>query len=324
MKTSILLTAALAFSFTASATVLTVSNDPTNPAQYTDVQVAIDLASPLDTILITPGTYGSQNISLAKPLTVIGAGSVIDGIHMTSFNTFAITAGANGSQVSGFDAYITLDGVSNITISRVNARIRLSPDVSDVVIKHSMLSLLELYFAQNIVIRNSLITGGVRLSNQSSVIFNNDYFGNTEFLSFTDCTISNSIIIGEQSDLDYYLNTFTNNLSFQIGGFPIPNTGSSSSNLNNQDPLFVIPVGGFYGYKEADFHLQPGSPAIAAGIDGVDLGIYGGLDPMPTTTPWQMMGKPRLPEVIEFNVLAPTPVPQSGALNIEVKAVNND
>ncbi len=69
------------------------------------------------------------------------------------------------------------------------------------------------------------------------------------------------------------------------------NGNSSVNNQINISPLFITPIAfnTFFNYTHtspasgpfADFHLQAGSPAIGAGTDGTDLGIYGG------STPWR-------------------------------------
>lgn len=59
--------------------------------------------------------------------------------------------------------------------------------------------------------------------------------------------------------------TFDMTFSMVAGGYP------GEGNLDF-DPLFVEP-------SRNDFHLVPGSPAIAAGKDGQDMGAYGSVEP---------------------------------------------
>lgn len=331
MKTSLLLTAALAFSVTASATVLTVSNNPESPAQYTSIQAAIDAASPTDTILISAGYYDSQSVSLAKPLTIIGAGYIGGGIA-TRTGPVTVTAGSEGSYISGFQVGtidgLSLNDVSGITLSRISGNITLSSNVHGVIIKHSRISDFSINEAQNVIIRNSYLSGTIKSSHSNTIIFNNNIFRNSKFDDVSNFKISNSIFFGEFTDIviipAYPDHIFSNNIAYQCGGLILPNSGGSSSNLNDQDPLFVAPLLLGITIYEADFHLQSGSPGRNAGADGSDLGLYGGWDPMPTTAPLQLQGKPRLPEITEFNILTPTTVPQNGSLNIEVQAIKHD
>ena len=69
-------------SISMSATSWTVSNNPDRPAQFTDIQSAVDAASPSDTILITGGTY-SGAVTLVKPLVMYGEAIVGPEFPMT-------------------------------------------------------------------------------------------------------------------------------------------------------------------------------------------------------------------------------------------------
>ena len=86
-----------------------------------------------------------------------------------------------------------------------------------------------------------------------------------------------------------------------------------SGNIVNQDPKFVKYDGGVFEYTD-DFNLQTGSPAIGAGIGGVDLGIYGGSYPFSID-----VGK-IVPEVTSLSITN-TSVPQGGELEFKFTAV---
>ncbi len=55
-------------------------------------------------------------------------------------------------------------------------------------------------------------------------------------------------------------------------------TGSPPNFAGNPNEIFADPL--FVDRSNGDYHLQPGSPAIASGDDGNDLGAYGGSDPI--------------------------------------------
>lgn len=132
---------------------------------------------------------------------------------------------------------------------------------------------------------------------------------------------------------------FSNNLvyatstTFDVNSFS-SNGNTSISNLFNVDPLFVnpVPFNTLQGYTFiapttspfADFHLQAGSPAIAAGTDGTDLGIYGG------TTPWKDGGigdsrfryypLPNAIPIITGAVVLNPVINLGGTLNVQINA----
>jgi hypothetical protein len=72
-----------------------------------------------------------------------------------------------------------------------------------------------------------------------------------------------------------------------------------------------------------DYHLDTGSPGIAAGTDGTDIGIYGGLYPFPggENVPWQTSAMPTLPQIYKMNVLNPT-LPIDGTLQVKIEATS--
>ena len=56
------------------ATVITVSNAPNSPAQYTDLQLAINAANNGDTIYVSGSLVNYGVITIDKPLVLLGAG----------------------------------------------------------------------------------------------------------------------------------------------------------------------------------------------------------------------------------------------------------
>ena len=70
-----------------------------------------------------------------------------------------------------------------------------------------------------------------------------------------------------------------------------------SNNIINQNPKFVNAVGYDFNLNE-NFNLQESSPALNAGNDGKDLGIYGGSEPFPSNYSLY----PTLPYVTNLNI----------------------
>jgi len=145
------------------------------------------------------------------------------------------------------------------------------------------------------VVRNNVVYGqhdfGIRLLKPGNTVYNNTvtrainqgiyiYDGESSI-------VSNNLLYGNGSSPEY-------SGDLHLGG------GSGSNNLTGVDPRFVNPAGG-------DFRLQPGSPAIDAGMDLRSAGV---------TTDFE--GTPR-PQGAGFDIGADEvgsgPTPLAGDLN---------
>ncbi|MBL7110637.1 MAG: hypothetical protein ISS19_01700 [Bacteroidales bacterium] len=94
------------------ADVLTVSNNPDTPAQYTSLQEAVNDAGNMDTILVSASPFGYGTITIEKnPVVIIGSGynnpygdynSKMDYIYL---KRKTISNSASGTVISGFDFY---------------------------------------------------------------------------------------------------------------------------------------------------------------------------------------------------------------------------
>jgi len=66
---------------------------------------------------------------------------------------------------------------------------------------------------------------------------------------------------------------------------------------------------------DGDWQLRSGSPAIGAGLDGVDCGMFGG------STPYVLSGIPAIPSIYYF--IAPGSASGAEGLQVEIKARAN-
>lgn len=171
------------------------------------------------------------------------------------------------------------------------------------------------------LISNCLLTsGGGNIDSNTSATFTHCIIGFSETITapeapgfysplgsatFHHCIIagSNNAVTGHRSDgtrLHYCLVAGTANSSM------IPAHSSDNNNLSSTEPESIF---------ESGFVLKEGSPAIGAGQDGVDLGIFGG------PTPFQWGGLPALPLIEQFDILSANP---TTGLRFRVKAVARD
>ena len=85
----------------------TVSNNPSSPGQYTNLQTAIDAAAINDTIMVAGSATSYGNISFGKRLVLVGAGyhnpygnnSTLGNVTLYRTNLYI---GASGSKIMGF------------------------------------------------------------------------------------------------------------------------------------------------------------------------------------------------------------------------------
>ena len=118
--------------------VLTVDNNPTSNAQYSNIPAAIDAANDFDTLLVQPSALDYGNIDINKPLFVIGRGHnptfgrvlageltitlsnvIIEGFRGGVSNTLALTSNLSNIVVGNcrYDFLYILSNCDNILIS---------------------------------------------------------------------------------------------------------------------------------------------------------------------------------------------------------------
>lgn len=169
--------------------------------------------------------------------------------------------------------------------------------------------------ASGFIIRNNIwTTRGSRAFEQirNAIVENNIFYA------------INLITASEYEGLDtlqYSLN-FNNNITYLTPQDLTDNSWFAvGANNQNVDPLFVnFPVDGAPFSFDHDYRLQDGSPAIGAGVNGEDLGIYGGAYPWPG--PLEL--RPKGPIVTELEPVGSPSIPAGGTLEVRFKSVINN
>jgi hypothetical protein len=87
--------------FTVSAAIITVSNNPNIPGQYSNLQTAIDAAAPDDTLYVQGSVTSYGNITITKKLKIVGSGMLPD-------NTSHL-----GTTIGNIFYRVTADGTSS-------------------------------------------------------------------------------------------------------------------------------------------------------------------------------------------------------------------
>ena len=327
---------------TAQATVLTVNNNQPSPGQYITLAAAQTAASNGDTLYIAGSPYNYNNFTVSKRLTLIGTGhkpqnqnpavSKLDNIDFANDTT-----NVNGTRIVGLDVnYINLSATDirriEITRCKIRAYINFPDGARNILLESNYFASstdnLYAYYIPAIydfVIRNNVFNG-IMTDMYGNNGIGNIYFQNNLFLypgnvfvaystSNRTLTFFNNIFYGASPAGSISSSLFENNISYG-GSTTAFSTSSSNTSINNQanvDPLFVSAATGSYSYTN-DYSLSSSSPAIAAGNDGLDIGLTGG------NGYFQKYGIPGIPQIRSFSITSPTnaTVAPGGSLQVQV------
>lgn len=335
------------------ATQRTLSNDPNRPAQYSNLQTAIDQCNSGDTLIIYASNsnynLSGNSFTFYKQLYIIGEGMNSTVLSLSTGANYLFNNLSSGSFISGIrilsNVYFSAAStITNITFDRC--------DLSD-----------ELYFSaplQNINFYNCLI--GVCYFNNANVTninFDNcifqqsyvntisltvSYLNSLLFYGYSNAfnqqvKIRNSIFLGAATSMFSNCNgfklencifykadpsgtitnsIFNNCLTYLCNNNALPPAGSGNTgtgNVINQNPLFInFPaLGGDFSWSH-NYGLQAGSPADNTGTGGTDIGLTGGNYPLN-----QLKQNSRLPVVTSVS-LPNSSVPINGTLQGNIKA----
>jgi hypothetical protein len=333
--------AALICSLSGFTATITVSNLITSPAQYTDVNSAINDAQPEDTIQVYGSGISYGDITLNKPLHLIGSGF---GVSVKSiFSTLTIGFQAEGSTISGFFLANYIHNISggfhNLLIENCYIpNVSFNSACSNVIVKNCTLgSANGLGDDDSIVFSNNIFIGTITGWSNNGLGFNDGnplsqpeslpvIVQNNVFLGDFNVSGDNLIFINNVFQLieGQYFNAangsnncwgciFQNNLTFcpscdisTIQGMIV------SDNLENQPDPFVLnaPV-----WQDSDFNLNASSLGNNYGTEGTDVGVFGGSFPYPAGSEYGglLLG---LPIITFFNILNPI-IQENGQLQIQ-------
>lgn len=322
-----------------------VSNVPGFPADYDSIQNCINAASNGDIILLQGSGSNYGAVLLNKQLTIMGPGYFLNQNVETQANAAAAkieylncVSGSMGSIIQGLEITGThsISGCSDLypvwfgqicdaSIDIENTGVTL---ISNKIggwthIRNSNgTSVFKCYgggvFCSNNIsalsIENSIFLYGCYLHNANvkNCLFDAD-LSNNEAYGFSDCNVSNSILMPVSFFWDLS-STFNNNIFMSSDPLSINN----GNNIPSIDPatLFVgYPVQSNYS-DDGKFKLRNGSLAIGNGVGGVDIGPFGG------PTPYRLSGISFHPNIWE--VTMPTTGTSGGGLDIHVKVNAND
>lgn len=327
-----------------------VNNRPNVDADFTTLQAAINGASANDTIYLegSPFNYGSG--TFAKSLTVIGAGYWLDENDSTQsyketskVSSLYLYIGSQGSVIEGLEisisTYSNVDGINiqtnNIKIRRNYisvtttsgsawaAALRINNNVDNLTIEqnwiqagapaapaHAQCIYTGSYFS-NSIIRNNIIYADTNqyavsyatVNEAASLIFSNNVIMGRMTTNYS--SHYNNIILWS----DYTPGTGDINSNNLCDETQYPNV---NSNQQNVDMTTVFED--YTTYIDNGYILATGSPAIGAGVDGVDCGVFG------TNDPYVLSGIPPIPAIFDVEM---TQSIGTSTLPVTIKAKSN-
>lgn len=341
MKKALLLSALFISCIALNATTHTVSNASHLPAQFATLQAAVDAAADGDTLLIQNTGIPYASVTLNKELHFFGSSS-IPGQSARIETLLLDGAVCNGSSFT------------SIQIHNVNSTSAAPQAYSDLTFRRCHIGYMGLATGTGVNYANWLIEGcvfyvgatnsfyvNVNYSTANFFVFrNNICFGyvlglydaqisnnifaatnntNPGLQEVASSVISNNIFYGSTASVTGPNLELYNNISF--GGssttFPIGSGNIGQNNIENVDPMFQnFPLNAPYS-SDLNFALQAGSPAIGAGVDGQDLGLYDG------TGIYRADTEPDIPVVRSVVIPGGNIVPAQSTFQITVNSVSH-
>lgn len=319
------LTALICFlaAFALHCTVHIVNNQPNTDPDFATLSAAYAAAADGDTLYVCGSATGYGDLTLTKPLTIIGTGYFLTANPQTQANgygailgTINFNAGSSGSLISGCQLSRITAGASNVIVKRNFINDQLMSNSPSISIPAGITNVA---LVQNFLQRGATNYMGPLVSalgtNSSIYIANNLFYSATtnsftilSIASSSTATIENNIFYSTAGAVSINNSTFQNNI-MRSGTFS-PGTGSTYFNNigngtqfgtanGNQSNVNMATVFTLTGSPDGMYSLPAGSPAIDAGINGEDCGIFGG------PSPYVLSGLPEgLPAIYEF--LAPS------------------
>jgi cytoskeletal protein CcmA (bactofilin family) len=280
-----------------------------------------------DDYIYLPGTVMAGNKTIAKRLTLIGAGYYPDSTVYTGktrfTGSFTIEKKCTIEGVE-FDGSITL---TNTTMASASSFIRIKcgslilGGANDIFIDGCVITSIDgstgmvsnCTTASNVFIKNSVlyIIEKILYSSIKNCLFAGSN-GAFTYLRMTNTSFSNCFFRGL-----YTIEWAFNPVCFSIVGNscnncinPIAPGQNNYANSQSDTLLVNSPNGSFFDYAY-NYHLKPNSPYLTAGDDGTQIGIYGG------SSPYKEGAVPSNPHIY-FKQVAPA-TNNNGQLQIQFK-----
>ncbi len=284
-----------------------MNNNPGADPDYATLQAANDAASNGDTIYVegSPTDYDGADIS--KKLVIIGPGYFLTdndstqafGIATTFKDNISFNTGSAGSIITGCKITNTINlNVNDISIIRCNVGyVSCNSEINNILILQNYVNSIynSYYDVTNSVISNNIVSGAITFTSASGnlqIVNNVCTYGYGYAISVYNASIANNIITNPTYGVMVNTGNAINNNIFAGAG-----TNANGNQYNVVMANVFVDFSGSLNYSDdAKWKLKTGSPAIGAGVSGVDCGAFGG------PTPYVLSGVPNLPHIYEATI----------------------
>jgi len=291
-----------------------------------------------DTVYVRGSGLSYGNLTLDKTLHFFGPGYFLGENPDTQANKqdadllgLTILNGSEGSTFTGLRITSSVDiKTSNISIRR--CRIENNSSFYTILIRSNVSNII---LAQNIIVNFSTSTSAnaIELENSGSsgIVITNNYISAVDDTVEGTGTmlISNNVLDG---DLNVYNSTIINNIQGNLvrsttstlqgsNNSVILNMGhtaqfgTGNGNVGSVDMSTVF-IGASNGSSDGQWQLSVDSPAIEAGFNGQDMGMFGG------SAPYVLSGIPAIPSIYSF--IAPAIGTAASGLDVTLKTKSNN
>ncbi len=337
-------------SLVANGNILTVSNNPHKPAQYSTIKEAVTASASGDTIYIhgSPNLYTGTDV-FNKKLIYVGPGfepdkelpypaTIQQGMNL-------IGDLCSGSEFHGltFRGNLSFQSCDSVKVFRnyfwPQVNIHLS---TDHMVTYKNIEFTGNYFHTNNInatypisnvrfVNNVFFWGSINSFNGgTNMMFDHNVFygpssGNS--LAFSNCSgmiLSNNIFIRRKAGSGTTKCTFNNNITYLTGEdapWLMSQNADAGGNLAGQSPQLADQAkleAGLFGLLH-DFTIADG-PAKNAGSDGKDMGLL--YDPVGMYN-WMKSPNSTLPFIYHMKLANPT-IESGGSLSISIEAKSNN
>lgn len=313
------------FATASHADIWRVDANTANEADFRTLQEAHDRVNAGDTLYVAGAGTSYGVLFLEKTLFIFGPGYFLDEnpetqalVSSAKVDELTILAGAANSLITGMQLSGAIDiRAAGVTLQRNRISHSVSLSANNITLIQNYMrgsarvgALVDMSDSQGILIANNylyhnradlageLIIFGTQAS--SSVVIQNTMHGS--IVEVHNATVHNNILF--ESFFRGSSNDIRNNIS--SGDY----LGTENGNQANVD-MSIVFVGPDENSTDGQWQLERGSPALETGVNGEDVGMFGG------PSPYMLSGIPSLPHI--YFLSAPSVGSATDGLQVRLK-----